>query len=168
MGAGLRKDITLGDYAVAFDAYLPMVALNALSGGAAALGRADGADSVDPIQFSATVQSPTPQTDGSVTFSAVQVLGQLSFGDGSSQSLSANYLDQDGKIVKTHCRGMHILPEMVGTTVGIHNGKDFVRVEIVPEMIGHALGEFAHTRKSVTHTGPGVGATRSSQHVALK
>lgn len=101
VGAGLRKDITLGDYAVAFDAYLPMVALNALSGGAAALGRADGADSVDPIQFSATVQSPTPQTDGSVTFSAVQVLGQLSFGDGSSQSLSANYLDQDGKIVKT-------------------------------------------------------------------
>ena len=74
----------------------------------------------------------------------------------------------DGKIVKTHCRGMYILPEMVGTTVGIHNGKDFVRVEIVPEMIGHALGEFAHTRKSVTHTGPGVGATRSSQHVALK
>ena len=74
----------------------------------------------------------------------------------------------DGKVVKTHCRGMYVLPEMVGTTVGIHNGKDFVRVELVPEMIGHALGEFAHTRKSVTHTGPGVGATRSSQHVALK
>ena len=74
----------------------------------------------------------------------------------------------NGKIVKTHCRGMYILPEMVGTTVGIHNGKDFVNVEIAPEMIGHALGEFAHTRKSVTHTGPGVGATRSSQHVALK
>ena len=74
----------------------------------------------------------------------------------------------NGKTVKTHCRGMYILPEMVGTTVGIHNGKDFVNVEIAPEMIGHALGEFAHTRKSVTHTGPGVGATRSSQHVALK
>ena len=74
----------------------------------------------------------------------------------------------NGKVVKTHCRSMYILPEMVGTTVGIHNGKDFVNVEIAPEMIGHALGEFAHTRKSVTHTGPGVGATRSSQHVALK
>ncbi len=74
----------------------------------------------------------------------------------------------DGKVVKTHCRGMYVLPEMIGTTVGIHNGKNFVNVEIVPEMIGHALGEFASTRKSVTHTGPGVGATRSSQHVALK
>lgn len=74
----------------------------------------------------------------------------------------------NGGVVKTHCRGMYVLPEMIGTTVGIHNGKGFVNVEIVPEMIGHALGEFARTRKSVTHTGPGVGATRSSQHVALK
>ena len=71
-------------------------------------------------------------------------------------------------VIRTHCRGMYVLPEMIGTTVGIHNGKNFVNVEIVPEMIGHALGEFASTRKSVTHTGPGVGATRSSQHVALK
>ena len=71
-------------------------------------------------------------------------------------------------VVRTHCRGMYVLPEMVGTTIGIHDGKNFVNVEIVPNMIGHALGEFAKTRKSVTHTGPGVGATRSSQHVALK
>ena len=70
--------------------------------------------------------------------------------------------------VRTHCRGMYVLPEMVGTTIGIHDGKNFVNVEIVPNMIGHALGEFAKTRKLVTHTGPGVGATRSSQHVALK
>ena len=74
----------------------------------------------------------------------------------------------NGKIVKTHCRGMYVLPEMVGTTIGVHDGQNFVKVEIVPNMIGHALGEFAKTRKSVTHTGPGVGATRSSQHVALK
>ncbi|MFL2974514.1 MAG: 30S ribosomal protein S19 [Marine Group II euryarchaeote MED-G38] len=72
------------------------------------------------------------------------------------------------KIVRTHCRGMYVLPEMVGTTIGIHNGRMFVNVEIIPEMIGHALGEFARTRNSVTHTGPGVGATRSSQHVSLK
>ena len=74
----------------------------------------------------------------------------------------------NGNIVKTHCRGMYVLPEMVGATVGIHNGQNFVKVEISPNMIGHSLGEFAMTRKSVTHTGPGVGATRSSQHVALK
>ena len=73
----------------------------------------------------------------------------------------------NGGVIRTHCRGMYVLPEMIGTTVGIHNGKEFANVEIVPEMIGHALGEFASTRKSVTHTGPGVGATRSSQHVAL-
>ena len=74
----------------------------------------------------------------------------------------------NGKTVKTHCRGMYVLPEMVGTTIGVHDGQNFVKVEIMPNMIGHALGEFAKTRKSVTHTGPGVGATRSSQHVALK
>ena len=72
------------------------------------------------------------------------------------------------KMVKTHCRSMYVLPEMVGTTIGVHNGRDFVKVEVIPEMIGHALGEFAPTRRSVTHTGPGVGATRSSKHVALK
>ena len=77
-------------------------------------------------------------------------------------------IEGNGEVIRTHCRGMYVLPEMIGTTVGIHNGKNFVNVEIVPEMIGHALGEFASTRKSVTHTGPGVGATRSSQHVALK
>ncbi|MDP6661466.1 MAG: 30S ribosomal protein S19 [Candidatus Thalassarchaeaceae archaeon] len=76
--------------------------------------------------------------------------------------------ESNGKVVKTHCRGMYVLPEMVGSTIGVHDGQNFVKVEIVPNMIGHALGEFAKTRKSVTHTGPGVGATRSSQHVALK
>ena len=74
----------------------------------------------------------------------------------------------NGGVVRTHCRGMYVLPEMVGTTIGVHDGKNFVKVEITPHMIGHSLGEFAKTRKSVTHTGPGVGATRSSQHVALK
>ena len=57
---------------------------------------------------------------------------------------------------------------MVGKTVAIHNGQKFVEVELREQMIGHALGEFSPTRRSVTHTGPGVGATRSSKHVALK
>ena len=48
-------------------------------------------------------------------------------------------------MIKTHCRGMFVLPEMVGTTIGVHNGRDFVKVEVIPEMIGHALGEFAPT-----------------------
>ncbi|MDI9643118.1 MAG: 30S ribosomal protein S19 [Archaeoglobaceae archaeon] len=69
---------------------------------------------------------------------------------------------------RTHCRDMVIIPEMVGKVVFIHNGKDFVRVEIKPEMLGHKLGEFAQTRRFEKHSGPGVGATRSSKFVPLK
>ncbi|RLI80248.1 30S ribosomal protein S19 [Archaeoglobales archaeon] len=70
--------------------------------------------------------------------------------------------------VRTHCRDMVVLPEMVGKVMFVHNGKDFVRVEIKPEMIGHRLGEFALTRRFEKHSGPGVGATRSSKYVPLK
>jgi len=71
-------------------------------------------------------------------------------------------------IVKTHVRDMIILPEMVGITLLVHNGKDFVQVEIKPEMIGHYLGEFAITNKPVKHGTPGIGASRSSMYVPLK
>lgn len=71
-------------------------------------------------------------------------------------------------IVKTHCRDMIVLPEMVGLTIGIYNGKEFAMVEIKPEMIGHFFGEFALTRGKVKHSAPGVGATRSSMYVPLK
>lgn len=71
-------------------------------------------------------------------------------------------------VVRTHSRDMIILPELVGLTVGIHNGKEFTMVEITPEMVGHFLGEFALTRKRVKHSAPGIGATRSSMYVPLK
>jgi len=70
--------------------------------------------------------------------------------------------------VKTHRREIPIIPEFVGKTVQCHNGKEFVPVDIKPEMIGHYLGEFALTRKSVKHSGLGVGATRSSKFMPLK
>ena len=70
--------------------------------------------------------------------------------------------------VKTHVRDMTILPEMVGLTVNVHNGKEFVQIEIKPEMIGHSLGEFAITNKPVRHGTPGIGASRSSMYVPLK
>ncbi|MCS7118955.1 MAG: 30S ribosomal protein S19 [Archaeoglobaceae archaeon] len=70
--------------------------------------------------------------------------------------------------VRTHCRDMVIIPEMVGKTVFVHNGKDFVKVEIRPEMLGHRIGEFSQTRRFEKHSGPGVGATRSSKFVPLK
>ncbi|AFK23272.1 rpsS, small subunit ribosomal protein S19 [Pyrococcus sp. ST04] len=72
------------------------------------------------------------------------------------------------KPIRTHCRDMIVLPEMVGLTIYVHNGKEFVPVEIKPEMIGHYLGEFAPTRKRVQHGAPGIGATRSSMFVAVK
>ena len=70
--------------------------------------------------------------------------------------------------IKTHCRDMIILPEMVGMVIRVHNGKDFVPVRIMPEMIGHLLGEFALTRKKVSHSAPGVGATRSSAAISVR
>jgi len=73
-----------------------------------------------------------------------------------------------GVIVRTHCRDMVILPEMIGLTVGIYNGKEFKVVELVPEMVGHYFGEFALTRTRVRHSSPGVGATKSSMYVPLK
>jgi small subunit ribosomal protein S19 len=71
-------------------------------------------------------------------------------------------------VVKTHCRDMVILPEMVDLTVAVHNGKDFVRVKIIPQMIGEVLGSFSITGKPVRHGSPGIGATKSSAYVPLK
>ena len=70
--------------------------------------------------------------------------------------------------ISTHRRDVPILPEFVGKRIAVHNGQNFVEIDVKPEMIGHYLGEFATTRRGVTHSGPGVGATRSSSHVALK
>lgn len=72
------------------------------------------------------------------------------------------------KYHKTHQRDMVILPEMVGVKIGVFSGKEWVTVQIKPEMIGHRLGEFAMTRQRVKHSAPGVGASRSSKHVAIK
>ena len=70
--------------------------------------------------------------------------------------------------IRTHLRDAIVLPSMIGKKIGIHNGKDFEYVEIKPEMIGHYLGEFALTRKRVSHGAAGVGATKSSKYVPLK
>src|SRR3989304_7732657 len=70
--------------------------------------------------------------------------------------------------IKTHVRDLVILPEMVGTKIMIHNGKEFLAVEIKAEMIGHYLGEFAITNKPGRHGTPGIGASRSSMYVPLK
>ena len=79
-----------------------------------------------------------------------------------------NLKEGEKPVTKTHARDMIILPEMVGVTILIHNGKEFTPVEITPEMIGHYLGEFAITNKPVKHGSPGIGASRSSMYVPLK
>ncbi|KAF9363728.1 ribosomal protein S15 [Mortierella sp. NVP85] len=71
-------------------------------------------------------------------------------------------------VVKTHLRNMIVVPEMIGSIVGVYNGKTFNQVEIKPEMIGHYLGEFSITYKPVKHGRPGIGATHSSRFIPLK
>jgi small subunit ribosomal protein S19 len=78
---------------------------------------------------------------------------------------------KDGKLegqIKTHARDMIVLPVMVGATVGVYTGREFLSVQIKPEMIGHYLGEYAITNKKVVHGTPGIGASRSSLYVPLK
>ena len=75
---------------------------------------------------------------------------------------------EPGEVVRTHRRDLPIIPQFVGKTVSVYNGKEFKDVEIKPEMIGCFIGEFIVTRKTPQHSGPGVGATRSSKSVALK
>ncbi|KAL5286331.1 RpS15 family protein [Megaselia abdita] len=71
-------------------------------------------------------------------------------------------------IVKTHLRNMIVVPEMIGSIIGIYNGKTFNQVEIKAEMIGHYLGEFSLSYKPVKHGRPGIGATHSSRFIPLK
>ncbi|KAI0704281.1 ribosomal protein S19-domain-containing protein [Cytidiella melzeri] len=71
-------------------------------------------------------------------------------------------------VVKTHLRDMIIVPEMIGSVVGIYNGKVFNSVEIKPEMVGHYLAEFSCSYKPVKHGRPGIGATHSSRFIPLK
>jgi len=59
------------------------------------------------------------------------------------------------KPIKTHDRSIVIVPRLIGMTIGVHNGKEFVRVMITDEMLGHRLGEFAMTRKVAKHTSVG-------------
>ena len=84
------------------------------------------------------------------------------------QKILIKKLRSNEKNIETHCRDMIILPEMVGRTLKIHQGKEFIPVLITQEMIGHYLGELALTRKKVAHSAPGIGATRSSASLSVK
>ncbi len=72
------------------------------------------------------------------------------------------------KLIKTHRRGMIIVPQMVGMKIQIHNGHEFVPVEITGQMLGHRFGEFSPTRGKVKHGAAGIGSTKGSKSQAKK
>ncbi len=59
----------------------------------------------------------------------------------------------DKTVIKTWARACTIIPEMVGFTFGVHNGKEHISVYITEDMVGHKLGEFSPTRKFIRHGG---------------
>jgi len=59
----------------------------------------------------------------------------------------------DKTVIKVWDRACSITPEMVGFTIGVHNGRQHTSVFIVENMVGHKLGEFSPTRKFVSHGG---------------
>lgn len=61
--------------------------------------------------------------------------------------------NNDRRIIKTWSRRSTILPEMVGYTFAVHNGKKFVPVFVTENMVGHKLGEFSPTRTFYGHAG---------------
>merc|ERR1712013_5635 len=68
---------------------------------------------------------------------------------------------------KTHLRNMVIVPEMIGSVVGVYNGKQYINVEIKPEMVGHYLAEFSITYKPIKHGRAGMGSTKSASFIPL-
>ncbi len=87
---------------------------------------------------------------------------------GMDQKILEKRLLLSKKEIKTHVRDLIIMPKYVGKIVHVHNGNGYIKFEIRAEMIGHFLGEFSQTRHDVKHSGPGVGATRSSKFMPLK
>ncbi len=84
------------------------------------------------------------------------------------QKILLKKLRLNKKNIETHCRDIIIVPEIIGATIKVYSGKEFVPVLIEPDMIGHRLGEFVLTRKKVQHSAPGIGATRSSASLSVK
>ena len=64
-----------------------------------------------------------------------------------------NLKPEEAKVIKTWYRRSTIVPEMIGFTFGVHNGKEFITVKITENMIGHKLGEFSPTTKFIRHGG---------------
>jgi len=75
---------------------------------------------------------------------------------------------KEPKPIRTHDRDTIVIPKMVGLRFGIYNGKEFEIREILPEMLGHYLGEMVLTRKRLLHGKAGIGATKSSTAITAR
>ncbi|MBN2881663.1 ribosomal protein S19 family protein [Candidatus Woesearchaeota archaeon] len=62
--------------------------------------------------------------------------------------------------IETHLRDLVVVPKMIGKTIKIHNGKEFVPVLILPDHLGYFFGELALTRKKANHSKTGVGSKK--------
>ena len=94
---------------------------------------------------------------------------QLRYCTGSCSQKIEKYRKKNGnKPIRTHVREAVILPAWVGMKFEVHNGKEFKKITITANMLGHRLGEFAYTTKRVQHSAPGIRATRGSKFLAVK
>jgi small subunit ribosomal protein S19 len=73
-----------------------------------------------------------------------------------------------GGKIRTHCRTFVILPEMIGMTISVYNGKEFKDVFITEKMLGHVLGEFVLTRAFLVHGTAGIGASKSTKFASVR
>ena len=84
------------------------------------------------------------------------------------KKVSAIKAKNPSKVIKTHVREAVIIPEWLGLTFAVHNGKEWKSVMVSVDKLGYRLGDFSHTTGRVLHSGPGVGATRGSKFIPLK
>jgi small subunit ribosomal protein S19 len=72
------------------------------------------------------------------------------------------------KPIRTHKRDLVIVPKMLGMKIQIYNGRNFIPMEVIEDMLGHRFGEFAQTRGRVKHGSAGLGATKGTRAQAKK
>ena len=67
--------------------------------------------------------------------------------------VEASNKSQSKKVLRTWSRRSTIIPDMVGMTMAVHNGRKFIPIFVTESMVGHKLGEFSHTRTFRSHSG---------------
>ena len=103
-----------------------------------------------------------------MTMTSSRIRRSLKRGFTPAQKMLLKGVTENRQNLETHCRDMVIIPSMIGKIIKVYNGKEFLPVMVTGEMLGHYLGEFSHTRKSVAHSAAGIGATRSSKAISAR